>query len=376
MDTRIRNIIFPIEFNHLTGGMIFSVLSLAKNLSRDYNVYVLAHKEAEILEFTGNIKTLKINTPWSISIRQPYLTLKTCWEVRTVLKNFSKEDTVVFTNNVGSELIFSGFGFFNIDLPRVFVSRGGDYLGKTGWLIRRGFKKVRKFIAISNRQKMVLVKAGVKNSKIELIHNGIPANESVICSPIFNGKRSLTISVVGYISENKNQLLAVLSVHELIKRGYDVQLFIYGSAVADSDKIYKKKLMREIKTLDLQDKIIFKGFEYDHTQIYQNTDIVVSTSLSEGFGRTIAEAMAFGLPCIGLKESGGLLDIITNQHDGILINNTVEELVSACIELIENERMRNEISTNAVSTYKNKFTEKAMIAKYETFLEKLHIAEV
>src|SRR5690606_34303661 len=162
-----------------------------------------AHKEAEILEFAGNIKTLKINTPWSISIRQPYSTLVTCWEVRRVLKRFRKEDTVVFTNNVGSELIFSGFGFYNIDLSRVFVSRGGDYLGKTGWFLRRGFRNVEKFIAISDRQRGVLIGSGVKASKIELIHNGIPDVGSVICSPKFDGSRTLTMSVVGYISENK-----------------------------------------------------------------------------------------------------------------------------------------------------------------------------
>lgn len=371
-----QNIIFPIEFNHCTGGMIQSVISIIGNLSKDYNVFILANNEAEVFKLGLNAGHLILHHPMVISISNPFQTIKTYLECKKIMKNFTYENTLVFTNNVGSEMIFSGFGFFSIPIKRVFVSRGGDYLGKTGWIIKKGFNNVNQFIAISNRQVQVLLKSGVPEPKILLIHNGILYQGSSNYKYSFNKNGTITISVIGYISQNKNQLLAVKAIAALLKLNYNVILNVYGVAVADSDKVYEKHLIKEINLLRVTENVFFKGFVQDQRSIYEQTDILVSSSLSEGFGRTVAEAMAFGIPCIGLRESGGLLDIITDNHDGVLINNNINELTRALVKIIDNEYFRNELSANAINTYHLKFTENVMIAKYKLFLHKFFNQEL
>lgn len=361
-----RNIIFPIEFDHVEGGMIQSVISLAKFLVKDYNVYFMAYKNAEILKIDERINKLVLQNPWSISISNPFKTFKTYLEVRSLLGKFEKNSTYIFTNNVGSELVFSGFGFFSLPFKRIFVSRGGSYEGKTGWFLKKGFKSVYRFIAISENQKEILKRVGIEESLITKIHNGVPVNEFYTSKKDTNVKN---LSIVGYINANKNQILAIEALSELVKFYPELKLNIYGVAFSHSDKIYKEKLQRRIIELGINNSVIFNGFQKDQSIIFANTDILISTSLSEGFGRSVAEAMAYEVPCVGLASSGGLLDIITNNHDGVLIEGNKSELVNALMKLIENTTFREKIISNALTTYNSRFTEHIMCSNYLKFLK-------
>jgi glycosyltransferase involved in cell wall biosynthesis len=363
-----KNIIFPIEFNHLTGGMIHSVISLIKSLSKDYKIYIIAHKDAEIAQLGLDATPLFLNNPWCISLSAPLKTLKTHLEVRNLLRNFDKNDTLVFTNNVGSEMIFSGFGFFPIPLKRIFVSRGGDYTGKTGAVLKKGFNSVFRFVAVSESQKEKLIFATKPEAKIEVIHNGVEISNPTNFK--YNpDKNIMNLSVVGYIGILKNQILAIRALPQLLNMHEGIKLNIYGISVTPASIEYEKQLFNEVEKLKLKDSVIFKGYESDKSSIYSNTDILLSCSVTEGFGRTIAEAMSFGIPCIGLKESGGLLDIISDKHDGYLIQNDADELASSILSLIQFPKLRRLISENAVHSYQAKFTEQKMCEKYHSFLK-------
>lgn len=362
-----KNIIFPIEFDHFTGGMIHSVVALAKQLKDEYNVYFLAHRGADVFKIDDEIKYLILESPWSISISSPLKTICTYLEVKRLLNSFDYTNTIVFTNNVGSELLFSGFGFFPVPFRRIFVSRGGDYLGKTGWILRKGFKSAYRFIAISESQKNTLIRIGIKSQLISKIHNGVKVwHENVHDSKTI---KLYNLSIIGYINSNKNQLLAIDALSELVKLLPELRLNIYGLAFTDSDKEYKKMLEGRIHELGIEDKVVFKGYERNQSEIFNATDILISCSRSEGFGRSVAEAMGYGIPCIGLVSSGGLLDIITNGYDGILIEDDKIELKEAVIRLINDDQFRNTISFNAINTYKLKFTEEIMVNNYIQFLK-------
>lgn len=362
-----KNIIFPIEFDHFTGGMIHSVVALAQSLKIDYNVYFLAHKGAEVFKLDSEIRALVLEKPWSISVSSPLKTISTFFEVKRLLKNFDLDNTLIFTNNVGSELIFSGFGFFPVSFRRIFVSRGGDYLGKTGWVVRRGFRSVYHFVCTSTRQINILNKGGIKKNQITLIHNGVAGLlENFVFT--FDSREVIQLTVVGYINAEKNQKLIIDALYLLKKnKQFKYCLNIYGTDTSKLN-IYTKELKALINDYDLNENVVFQGFEKNKDLIYCNTHILISSSLSEGFGRTVAEAMAYGIPCIGLIESGGLLDIITDKYDGFLIKNDKYELVNVISMLTDNSVVRNNISINAKNTYNQKFTVDKMCEKYKMLI--------
>lgn len=368
MNLNKNNIIFPIEFNFLKGGMLHSACTLINALKKDYNIYILAYEKAEIFDVITDVNHLKLKKDWSISILSPVNTIRTHMEVREILKGFSSSNTLTITNNVGSELIFSGFGFNNVPIRRIFVSRGGNYSGKTGFFLKMGFKSVIKFIAISNHQIKILISKGVKKESIKLIHNGVETN-NFKPKPRTNVIES--IGIVGFIHPLKNQLLAIKAIKILKERGYKINLNIYGLAFSSTDKEYKKIIDLYIEENDLLNDIIFKGYVSNKDEIFNHNDILLSCSLAEGFGRTVVEGMAYSLPCIGLTESGGVLDIITNNYDGILINNSEQELVDVILKLFNDNEFREMIAVNAFNTYSAKFTDEIMCNKYKLFLEEV-----
>ena len=80
---------------------------------------------------------------------------------------------------------------------------------------------------------------------------------------------------------------------------------------------------------------------------YQESSILVSTSLFEPFGLVIPEAISCGLPVVVFDCPYGPADIITDGVDGFLIlNRDIGAFVNKVCLLIENEDLRKQMGQN------------------------------
>ena len=81
---------------------------------------------------------------------------------------------------------------------------------------------------------------------------------------------------------------------------------------------------------------------------YVSSSIFVLSSRFEGFGLVIVEAMACGLPVVSFDCKYGPGSIITNGHDGLLVEkDDVQGLANAMLRLINNDNERLAYSRNA-----------------------------
>ena len=93
----------------------------------------------------------------------------------------------------------------------------------------------------------------------------------------------------------------------------DITLDIYGKGGEESH------LQRRIKELGAQEYIHLCG-QQNLTEVYQNYEAYVSASQSEGFGLTLLEAIAAGLPIIGFDARYGNQNFIDSEENGYKIS--------------------------------------------------------
>ena len=102
----------------------------------------------------------------------------------------------------------------------------------------------------------------------------------------------------------------------------------------------EKKLSKE---LNLDKNIVFFGTTDRIRDLLVASDIFVMTSLYEGLGNSLLEAMSCGLPSI-VYNVYGLKDLIVNGENGIIIESSPEILASEIQNLVNDQNRKDKFS--------------------------------
>ena len=117
---------------------------------------------------------------------------------------------------------------------------------------------------------------------------------------------------------------------------------IYGEG-SEYDSIAEK-----IKIEGLSSKVFLHNPVQNIEDAYQQASIYVMSSLYEGFGLVLAEAMAYGLPCVSFDCPSGPSEIISNDRNGYIVPvGEVNLFAEKIISLIENEELRKQMGNMA-----------------------------
>jgi D-inositol-3-phosphate glycosyltransferase len=118
---------------------------------------------------------------------------------------------------------------------------------------------------------------------------------------------------------------------------------IVGSPGSPGDEQYLAFLVSLVHQLDLEDRIHFVPFTEDKKSLFTGIDILASTSKREGFGRTIAEAMAAGCAVVA-RRAGGPETIIEHERTGLLVSgDDPVEFADSLRRIIGDSRFRESL---------------------------------
>ena len=146
-----------------------------------------------------------------------------------------------------------------------------------------------------------------------------------------------------------------LSVHNTHP---DWVLDIYGQGMLQDE------LQQKIIAANAGTYIHLKGSSPDIMYEYLNCSLLVLTSRYEGFPMALLEAMACGVPCVTYDCPFGPRSMITNMRNGILVEEgDKKEMVDKINYLIENEKNRKKIGTNA-RKYVLQYSQKNIMDKW------------
>jgi glycosyltransferase involved in cell wall biosynthesis len=184
-----------------------------------------------------------------------------------------------------------------------------------------------------------------------IIYNGVPemnASHPPSGSP-------LTILMPARVSSAKDHSTMLAAFERLNIR--DSRLLLCGAGTESHDFI---SMARKIAP-NAFERISFIGQHSNIEKVYSRCHVVALISKFEALPLSIIEAMSCEKAIVA-SNVGGVSELITDGYDGILVRpEGVDEILEALHQYVD-ERVRHEFGKNAKATYKQKFTEKAMLA--------------
>lgn len=181
-----------------------------------------------------------------------------------------------------------------------------------------------------------------REDQVSVIHNPIPCPQE---SHAEGGRIRLgpeevpVILAVGRLVPLKNHAL-LLQAAALVLQHMDVSVFIVGEGPE------RHALESLVAALDIGDHVHLIGFQHNLNPFFSAADLLVHTSVFEGFSNVLIEAMTFGVPIISTDCPYGPREILDNGRFGVLVPpGDVHSLADAILELAGDEDERKRLST-------------------------------
>jgi len=223
--------------------------------------------------------------------------------------------------------------------------------------------------------RQILLRFGV-NQHIEVIPNGVDlepfrsASLPVDRESLGISAHDIVLSYVGRLAPEKNMVFLIRSFAGVASVIENVKLLILG------DGPERENLEDRVKHMGIQNRVIFTGMvPYEDVPGYLAiSDAAVTASVTETFGLSVVEAMASGLPVLGV-DSPGISDIIADQKTGLLAVNDIASFTAKMMQLVQDHEMREMMGKKALEAAEqyeiNRITE-ILIQHYQNLVDKSH----
>jgi L-malate glycosyltransferase len=205
-----------------------------------------------------------------------------------------------------------------------------------------------------------LIKQGIQEARVIVIHNGLPPANFASTVPAFPRRTSLLrVGMIARMNtESKNHRVFLRAAARLQKTFPELEFVLAG------DGPLRTEFERLAKDLGIIDRVRFLADRQDIPAILASIDVSVLPSASESLSNTIIESMAAGIPVVTTRV-GGNPELIDDRR-GILVTPGDDECLSAAIErLLRDAPMRAALGHNAKKFAEANFTLSKMRQHYE-----------
>ena len=107
----------------------------------------------------------------------------------------------------------------------------------------------------------------------------------------------------------------------------------------------RENLERQIERLGLQDRVVLKGFVTDEEllELYAGAFAVLYAPFDEDYGYVTVEAFMAGKPVVTCKDSGGTLEFVDHEVNGLIVEPIAEAIAEAVKSLFANRDRAREM---------------------------------
>ena len=200
----------------------------------------------------------------------------------------------------------------------------------------------------------------VDQDKIRLIYNGIPELKRQPVPPREDGL--FRIVSVGTLTPRKGFHILIDALSRLKEEDRArIRLTVVGAG------LMKGELQKQIRDLDLEDRVELAGFHSDPVPYLLSSDLFALVSENEGISNALLEAMMLGVPSL-TTPSGGTAEFMKDGENGYLVERSAEAVAERLTALLAEPGGMSAVGEAGCEAVKEFFSLDRMGREVEAFL--------
>src|SRR5215475_220091 len=297
--------------------------------------------------------------------------LTAAWRLNRVIKRL-KPDVIHAHDAHGVAMASLALSLGAKDLePPLVVSRRVDFHLRHNSFSRWKHRQVDCFIAASEAIRQMLVADGVPEERTVTVHEGIDV-EHVRAVPAVDVHQAFFLPhgapVVGNIAAlvpHKGQRHLIEAAHLAVQKLPDLRVIILGEGEL------REALERLIKEYHLEKHVLMPGFRTDVLGCLKRFDLFVMSSVTEGLGTSLLDAMACSRAIVA-TTAGGIPEVVDDGITGILVEPRDHHgLAAAIVKMIKDEQGRRQMAAAGFERVSARFTVERMVAETAKVYERV-----
>jgi len=247
--------------------------------------------------------------------------------------------------------------------PALIASRRVDFHLKGNSLSRWKHRQVDCFIAASEAIRRILLADGVPEDQAVTVHEGIDV-ERVVSVPAVDVHATFWLPhhapVVGNIAAlvpHKGQRYLIEAAHLVVQEIPDARFVILGEGEL------REQLERQVRDHHLEKHVFLPGFRTDVMGCLKSFDVFVMSSVTEGLGTSLLDAMACSRAIVA-TTAGGIPEVVADGDTGLLVPpRDHASMANAIVTLLNDSPRRARMGAAGLARVRERFTVERMVAE-------------
>ena len=219
------------------------------------------------------------------------------------------------------------------------------------------------FVAASNAIREMLIGDGIAPDRIATVYEGIDLHR-IQMEPAANVHAELwlpthapIVGAVGALTHEKGHRYLIEAAAQVVRDVPDARFVILGEGEL------RAALERQLKELNLDKHVLLPGFRADILSFIRSFDVFVMSSLFEGLGTSLLDAMALSKPTVA-SDTGGIPEVVSHGETGLLVRpRDARALASAIASLLKDPEQRERMGLAGLNRVTRLFSAEQMVER-------------